>query len=298
MTIGVLSEYLKTIAQGTVNKMEKKQKIIKAIICILTALLIAGCFIVMAFMPKIFEAKTASAETDTPTTNNSIPFESIEIEGDIQTTTTDPLLYFETQSSKGIYKVDLILPKSVQSQDCIIDFTYSAAYPGSPHVQCNLLTDNVNKRRINLPIGEYKVYQFLGKNAPPFEFNKLRIWLNYGQNTGQTNYICFFKLTIRESRKTIVKYDSWLNSIFHDRYENGYDIGYEIGYGIGHNAGYQVGYDQGIVGKWQSPIEIFIKPVDIFLSTNIFGNISIGDILSIILFVMVGIIFIKMFAGG
>lgn len=81
-------------------------------------------------------------------------------------------------------------------------------------------------------------------------------------------------------------------------YEDGYTDGYNEGENHGYNNGYTDGYDSGASSTLLNPISIFIEPVDNFLGVDIFGTVSIGDILSVILFVLVALIFVKMFAGG
>lgn len=75
-------------------------------------------------------------------------------------------------------------------------------------------------------------------------------------------------------------------------------------YQVGYDEGYNSGYNQGVIdgGNQQlnklNPVSYFLEPVSVFLSTPIFGNLSIGAALSIVMFVGVALIFIKMFAGG
>ena len=93
-------------------------------------------------------------------------------------------------------------------------------------------------------------------------------------------------------------------------YDAGYDVGYEEGisdnsglsesYNQGYNAGYSVGLTQGQATTWENlnVVGLFLAPVNSFLSTPIFGSFSIGTALSVVLVVLLGAIFIKMFAGG
>lgn len=75
-------------------------------------------------------------------------------------------------------------------------------------------------------------------------------------------------------------------------------------YQVGYDSGYENGYNQGVIegGNQQlnklNPVSYFLEPVSTFLSTPLFGNFSIGAALSIVMFVSVALIFIKMFAGG
>lgn len=51
-------------------------------------------------------------------------------------------------------------------------------------------------------------------------------------------------------------------------------------------------------GQFVNPILIFLNPIQTFMDTELFGEISIGDILMSLIFVAVALIFIRMFAGG
>ena len=169
-------------------------------------------------------------------------------------------------------------------------------------------------------------------------FDTFRIWLNNGNNTGSNNYIMYYFLSIVDmatsTGKPIAYYHSFLYDIIDKRQETGYNQGYEegetagqeagynqgyeegetagqeagynqgyeegetIGHEAGYNQGYTQGYDAGVSAGLTNPIEYFIKPIDEFMSIKIFGTLAIGNILSIILFVAIALIFLKMFAGG
>lgn len=90
-------------------------------------------------------------------------------------------------------------------------------------------------------------------------------------------------------------YDSYL-----DGYNAGYDAGYSDGNNEGYNSGYQVGYNKGLVESWGdfNVVNVMLSPVATFLSTPLFGSFSIGSVLSVLVAVAVGLIFIKMFSGG
>lgn len=93
-------------------------------------------------------------------------------------------------------------------------------------------------------------------------------------------------------------------------YQTGYDEGYQEGinsneassdsYNKGYNAGYSVGLTKGQATTWENlnVVGLFLAPVNSFLSTPIFGSFSIGTAFSVVLVVLLGAIFIKMFAGG
>lgn len=51
-------------------------------------------------------------------------------------------------------------------------------------------------------------------------------------------------------------------------------------------------------GEFVNPVLIFLRPIQTFMDSELFGEISIGDILMSLIFVAVALIFIRMFAGG
>lgn len=81
-------------------------------------------------------------------------------------------------------------------------------------------------------------------------------------------------------------------------YEAGEAIGKDIGYGQGFDEGYDQGYEAGAGLKNVNPITYMLEPIGAILETPIFGSFSIGMGLSVALFVMLALMFIKMFAGG
>lgn len=78
----------------------------------------------------------------------------------------------------------------------------------------------------------------------------------------------------------------------------GYDKGYSEGYQAGYNAGYSEGYNKGQTENFVNPVQYLIQPVQAFLDTKLFGSFSFGSFLSVGLFVLIALIFIRMFAGG
>lgn len=100
------------------------------------------------------------------------------------------------------------------------------------------------------------------------------------------------------------------DGVYQDGYDSGYtdgeSIGYQSGYTAGDSAGYirghTVGYAEG-VNKGHSdsitnPISTFLEPVHQFMNTPFFGTLTYASIFNIVLFVLIALIFIKMFAGG
>lgn len=82
--------------------------------------------------------------------------------------------------------------------------------------------------------------------------------------------------------------------IYNDFYESGYDKGKKDNYDLG----YASGYNAAMTEKFTNPINSILQPVSTFLETKLFGEASIGSMLSVAIFVGLALIFIKMFAGG
>lgn len=75
---------------------------------------------------------------------------------------------------------------------------------------------------------------------------------------------------------------------------------YSNGFGVGYSQGYDVGYEEGLVtaGVDTTPFGVLVNSVNSFLKIDIFGNVSIADLLSIAFgLIMLGIV-IKIFLGG
>lgn len=70
-------------------------------------------------------------------------------------------------------------------------------------------------------------------------------------------------------------------------------------YDDGYRVGYQDGLNKGQTDSFANPISTALAPVQTFLTTPFFGtNFTFGSVLSVVLFVAVAIIFLKLFAGG
>ena len=91
-------------------------------------------------------------------------------------------------------------------------------------------------------------------------------------------------------------------------YSQGYDVGYSNGlqsgnqqlFDKGYESGYQAGYTDGTGVSYSNlnVVSLFLSPVNSFLATPLFGSFSFGTAFSVVLVVLLGAIFIKMFAGG
>ncbi|MBD5585736.1 MAG: hypothetical protein HDQ88_11690 [Clostridia bacterium] len=123
-----------------------------------------------------------------------------------------------------------------------------------------------------------------------------------------------FKMFLEEfSTQSYVKdiYQSGYEDGYGKGYNVGYDYGYQIGYDeaseeggyqIGYDDGYDIGYDkgynEGISKQLVNPVSFFLDPVSQFMNTKLFGELSIGSAFNVALFVLVAVMFVKMFAGG
>lgn len=83
-------------------------------------------------------------------------------------------------------------------------------------------------------------------------------------------------------------------------YNRGKTDGYTIGYDEGFDAGEDAGYDLGYADAWDSvsPLDFVIKPVESVLDFHIFGDVTLGGILGVLLGVSLVMMFLKYFAGG
>lgn len=68
-------------------------------------------------------------------------------------------------------------------------------------------------------------------------------------------------------------------------------------YQTGYQAGYTDGLNKGQSDQFTSPFDMVFKPVQEFLSIEFFG-VSLGTFFAVLVFVMLGLIFLKMFSGG
>lgn len=77
-----------------------------------------------------------------------------------------------------------------------------------------------------------------------------------------------------------------------------YNEGYNAGYDDGYKEGYGKGLNKGQSDSLTNPVDYLLTPVHDFLNLRLFGIIAISDMLNIVLFVGIALIFIKMFSGG
>lgn len=93
---------------------------------------------------------------------------------------------------------------------------------------------------------------------------------------------------------------SLINQAYDEGYSAGNSAGLETGQQAGYNSGYSAGLLRGQATTWENinVVGLFLSPVNSFLSTPLFGSFSIGTAFSVVITVLLGIVFIKMFAGG
>lgn len=87
-----------------------------------------------------------------------------------------------------------------------------------------------------------------------------------------------------------------------------YDKGHSDGFASGKNEGLiegeDIGYNKGFVAGQNSvdpfpnPVSYLIEPIISFLNIKFFDTLTLGGVLSVGIFVMVAVMFIKLFAGG
>lgn len=80
--------------------------------------------------------------------------------------------------------------------------------------------------------------------------------------------------------------------------DGSYDEGYDDGYNAGYDDGYLAGFNDGVLDDLKNPLVFFVQPIASFLDTPLFAGVSVGDMLALCIFIFVGLIFLRMFAGG
>ena len=84
-------------------------------------------------------------------------------------------------------------------------------------------------------------------------------------------------------------------------YDVGYDAGVDAGYDAGDSAGYVRGYDEGYLSGaegYNSVGEFVAGTITSFLDTPLFGDLTIGGIMLIVISIPLVVVFLKKFAGG
>ena len=93
-------------------------------------------------------------------------------------------------------------------------------------------------------------------------------------------------------------YDDGYNAGYDDGLQAGIEQGYDDGYDVGYDEGYLDGFDDGVLDDLKNPLVFFVQPIASFLDTPLFAGVSIGDMLALLIFIFVALIFLRMFAGG
>ena len=75
-------------------------------------------------------------------------------------------------------------------------------------------------------------------------------------------------------------------------------IGSSAGSSDDYDRGYTDGLNKGQSDGFTNPVGTMLNPVIDFMNLKLFGEVSLGNIFSIVMFVLFAIIFIKLFAGG
>lgn len=81
---------------------------------------------------------------------------------------------------------------------------------------------------------------------------------------------------------------------------DGFTEGKQEGIIEGETTGYNKGFiaGQNSVDPFPNPISYLIEPITAFLDIKFFGTLTLGGVLSVGIFVLVAVMFIKLFAGG
>lgn len=125
-------------------------------------------------------------------------------------------------------------------------------------------------------------------------FNK--VYLPNGLQWNITNLY----LTSGKNNTYAQGYENGFNDGKEDGYNDGYIEGNTNGYNTGHAAGYQEGYDSGLIAGngLSSTIGSLLNTVQAGLNVDLIGEISLGDLLNVMLGVLLVFCVIKFFAGG
>lgn len=82
-------------------------------------------------------------------------------------------------------------------------------------------------------------------------------------------------------------------------YEDGKEVGYTNGYNVGYDTGYLDGYEGGGGGTGDFNLGTFlVNSLTTFLDAPIFGDVTLGAILLILITIPLVLLFLKMFARG
>ena len=112
---------------------------------------------------------------------------------------------------------------------------------------------------------------------------------------------------VTATRGEVLPSDLWPSAVYYDGYEfeNWRTAGgviIDLSSYVFDGSSYTLFAEWSEIGatspELSNPILFFLSPIQTFMGYPIFGTFSIGDLLGLLLFVLVGLVFLKMFAGG
>lgn len=279
--------------------MEKK-KVFKIIGSALLAVLVLVLFVGLALTPA-FSSKALSDDdiggSDVSTyADSSSPIGVWLMDDSLSLTGNDTVhvadFYYLTSS--GSVSSNLYQYMRVETQDSLVKLYYctSESSPGTYVYDTTFGWVNDNFRYISVVSNyEYSDFTFLALNA-----EKLSDDPYYGPFQPDTPD------PPDPGPGGDGSYDEGYADGYDDGYDAGYDTGYDdgldVGYDNGYDAGYNAGFNDGVLDDLKNPLVFFVEPIASFLDTPLFAGVSIGDMLALLIFIFVGIIFLRMFAGG
>lgn len=275
--------------------MERK-KVFKIVGSVLLAVLVLVLFIGLAlapaFSPKALSDDDAGGSDVSTYADSSSPIgvwlmnDSLSLTGNDTVQVAD--FYYLTSSdsvSSNLYQY-----MRVETQDSLVKLYYctSESSPGSYVYDTTFGWVDDNYRYISVVSNyEYPDFAFLALNA-----EKLSDDPYYGP----------FQPDTPGPGPDDGNYDDGYDDGYSDGYDTGYDTGYDdgldVGYDTGYDAGYNAGFNDGVLDDLKNPLVFFVEPIASFLDTPLFAGVSIGDMLALLIFIFVGLIFLRMFAGG
>ena len=276
---------------------------------LLSSLAIIACvfIVVLSVLSAVLSSRFASASsvstydivTDSPLDDAPLENVSISLPSNATFVVSQTQLYFETDDSQGGWSiVRFKFNRAMTFNDYYVSFYYSM-FNGSNTMSMSWFLNGTQTAWLDVSISNQSIvpYDYFDSTYSQFsphlqgtQFDEIGIRLYYGSSSPAWFQLFTFKVGKKDFTDYVVNYRSYLYDIITGVGDQNYNNGY--------NKGHAEGYDQGAAAGITNPITVFIQPIDSFLNTPIFGQISIGDILSLIIFVMVALVFIKMFAGG
>lgn len=296
-----------------------KVKNVKRIFAIVAVILFAILAIIIPTIAMAKGIKASAAEIEEP------PYESqdtsfVHYSGTLQTTINQTQIYAYSESGTNSGAIYFDIGQTTWANVKSIFVNYIAINKNKQYVYIQIRNGSKVIGYDNAQISRDPEY-FIKLNKDKIEIN---FQGSYNENSTITNIIFNFKSYGKEEPNSWMQfflvditttttrkyYKSYLNDVIETTGEGQYNTGYAAGFvngrehgyndgeKDGYDKGYTQGYDKGAMEGLKNPIEYFLKPIDSFMNTKIFGTLAIGNIISILLFVMIALIFLKMFAGG